>query len=84
MNVGFLADITTQKTKEDGITTSSFQTRGRSAADSSAIAINNYIGLYTTKSATAYYDFLIDSTGKKLTVNGSYFVKNTNGDTYTQ
>lgn len=83
MNVGFLADITTQKTKEDGITTSSFQTGGRSAADSSARAINNYNSLYTTKSATAYYDFLIDSTGKKLTVNGSYFVKSTNGDTFT-
>nr|WP_294795000.1 outer membrane beta-barrel family protein [uncultured Mucilaginibacter sp.] len=82
MNLGFLGDITTQKVKEDGTTNSIFQTIGRPAADSTANSITNYNNLYTTKSATAYYDFLIDSSGKKLTVNGSYFVKNTNGDTY--
>ncbi|MFD0748503.1 outer membrane beta-barrel protein [Mucilaginibacter calamicampi] len=83
MNVGFLGDITTQKVKEDGVTSSVFQTIGRTAADSAASAIINNAMRYTTKSATAYYDFMIDSLGKKLTVNGSYFVRNNGSDVFT-
>lgn len=78
MNIGFLADVTLQQAHETGQTNSSFMTVGRSAADSSIYAPADYRNRYDLKSVTGYYDYIIDSSGKKLTINANYFEKVTN------
>lgn len=78
MNIGFLADVNLQQAHETGQTNSSFTTVGRNAVDSSIYAPADYRNRYNLKSVTGYYDFVIDSSGKKLTINGNYFEKVTN------
>ena len=75
MNIGALTDLTLENDKETGQTNSVYQTVNKAAIDSSIYAPAFNKNLYNINSVSAYYDYRLDSTGKKLSIIGNYFIK---------
>jgi outer membrane receptor protein involved in Fe transport len=75
MNIGLLTDLTLENDVYTGQTNSIFQTPNKASIDSSIYAPATEKIRYNTKSVSVYYDFTLDSTGKKLSVISNYFNK---------
>lgn len=79
MNLGVIADLSLEKAKEFGNTNSFFE-NPNNVIDSTINSPANIRNKYNFTSLSAYYDYAIDSAGKKLTVSGNYFSKNTDNN----
>jgi hypothetical protein len=74
-HLGVIADLTLQKDRENGLGLTNYTQFNALNPDSAIATPSNVDSKYDFNSVMAYYDYLIDSLGKKVTVNANYFDK---------
>jgi len=79
-NIGFLADFSLESDHESAFTNSLFENATRTHIDSSIYSPTPVKNKYNFGSIDVYYEYNIDSSGKKLTITGDYFRKGLNND----